>query len=68
MQKKEKWNNQSAITKEDIIDDFEKFALNHKDAYGNTFFVLNDDGCVSMNMKFYGSIDKVKEQYKLSRK
>ena len=69
MQKKEKLNNTpSPTTKEESVDDFEKWALRHKDPYGNTFFILNDDGCVRMNMKFYGSIDKVKEQYKLSRK
>lgn len=69
MQKKEKPNSTTnIISKEDAIDDFEKWALKHKDPYGNTFFIINDDGCVRMNMKFYGSIDKVKEQYKLSRK
>lgn len=69
MQKKEKPNNAPSPTrKEEVIDDFEKWALKHKDPYGNTFFILNDDGCVRMNMEFYGSIDKVKEQYKLSRK
>lgn len=69
MQKKEKPNNApSSQTKEKAIDDFEKWALKHKDPYGNTFLILNDDGCVRMNMEFSGSIDKVKEQYKLSRK